>query len=377
VSGTLDVEFLDARVVVRNDIPGTLAWLREMIAPAFAVHDDPAPERRGDTLPFFIEAVERLPGAHCESLGLTPCFALDHDIVRLPAHRDGASVLVDDTFFRARYTIEPHGLGVSQIEPVHHLRGASLRLIREAMLSRVDWTRRVQLHASAVASSGRVVAFAGQRESGKTSLLAHVSRATGAGLVSNDRLVLSRATDGWAARGVPTIVSVRPGTIERLPHLFGSCVVPALVQPVMHTIEELRHTLLMPVGATSTSMMLSLPQLADLAHAPLTPGGRLVCVALVDIDDTVDTFEVRRLSNAQAERRIDAVRFGVSTEPRPTTVVERVVGGRDAPMAPAPPAGLLAQLAAEVACVNVVVGRRLLADEAPAQQLLHELLDVG
>ncbi len=89
--------------------------------------------------------------------------------------------------------------------------GASLRFIRETMLSQLEWSRHLQVHASAVAASGRVVLFAGPRGAGKTSLVGHVAAAAGAGLVSNDRVIVTKTPSGWDARGVPTIVSIRRG----------------------------------------------------------------------------------------------------------------------------------------------------------------------
>jgi hypothetical protein len=142
-------------------------------------------------------------------------------------------------------------------------------------------------------------------------------------------------------------------------------------QPVMYTLEQLIGSRRGTAGDPSSPLALSLAQLAYVAGVPLAAGGTLVCVALVAVDETVDGFDVRPLGAADAERQLDANRFGVSTEPRPATVFEGVLG-HELPPRPAP--DLLASLAAEVRCCEVRVGPGFVRDASGPRQLLDELV---
>jgi hypothetical protein len=123
-------------------------------------------------------------------------------------------------------------------------------------------------------------------------------------------------------------------------------------------------------------LILSLLQLADVANAAVSAGGALACIALVRVDDRVQDFEVRPLSPPAAERALAAARFGVATEPREATIFERLVGGHETAPTAADAAPMVARLADDIRCVDLRVGRRLLADGTSGRRLLDELLDV-
>jgi hypothetical protein len=368
--------FLGARVEVRSDIPATAAWLRELVAPAVDVGPDGAFPDGTAALRFDIRSdpdvgLPDAPGAP------EACFALDHEVVVLPTARRGAATVVDDDFFRAHYVLETARVGVSpRPGESHHLRGASLRALRETFVALLDWSDRVQLHAAALSSGGRVALLAGARESGKTTLLTRLCAVAGdrIGIVANDRIVVSRDNPGWQVAGVPSLVSVRPGTLSELSATFGSLRVPADANPVMHTTAELAELALVPLAPRSAPLVVSLSQLASTVGVPLGAGGRLARIALLRRDEHVETFRVTPLSVEEATRRLPEVRFGRSTEPRPATVFERVIGGRDTPSDA--DAQVWAALAAETSCLDVAIGPGLLRDDDAAAELRNVLFDV-
>lgn len=75
-------------------------------------------------------------------------------------------------------------------------------------------------HASAVTAGGRGAAVAGFSGMGKSTMALHLMSA-GADFVSNDRLMIKRAGDRLAMRGVPKLPRVNPGTILGNPDLAG------------------------------------------------------------------------------------------------------------------------------------------------------------
>jgi hypothetical protein len=348
-------EFLGREVEVRSAQPATSAWLTEVTAPCFAASvTGPA------ALVFEIGAAPAAAEPEGEALGPTPCFALDHGVVDLPAWRAGETVVLEDAFFRCQYTVAPGRVAVAPLGGPHHLRGGSLRAVREALLASVEWRDRVQLHAAAVVADGRAIVFAGAREAGKTSLLAHVAGATGAAVMANDRVVLTRDGSGWDAIGVPTVVTVRPGTIALLPGRFEAWTVPADGQPVMLSRAESQWAERRPLGATTELLRVSLAQLAAGLGAPLARRARLACVALLSIDDGLDAYSLRPFPAGGAW----GAGFG---PPHPATVFDQVLGGLGRARTDAAPADL--------PCVELAVGRALF--ERDPSRLLAELLDVG
>ena len=210
------------------------------------------------------------------------------------------------------------------------------------------------------------------REAGKTTLLSALAAATGAAIVSNDRVVTTRRGGAWQIRGVPTLVRIRAGTRELVPQL-GSYWAPVDAQPAMFTLAELEQRPLAPAAA-ATSLFLSLAQLAKAVDAPLVSGGRLRRIAFVSRDADVQGFELRTVDDPAA--RTAASVFGLGTERRPATLFERIVGGRTAPVS-IDAASEARRLGREVPCVEVVVGREVFSEAPVARALFGALFDDG
>ncbi|HSC51399.1 MAG TPA: hypothetical protein VLD16_14145 [Gaiellaceae bacterium] len=83
------------------------------------------------------------------------------------------------------------------------------------------------LRSSAVAIDGRVVAFVGPRDSGKTAFVAHLV-ALGAEFVSDDALALELTPAGLVAHPGPTRLSIERAELERVPSMrrgrVGDCI---------------------------------------------------------------------------------------------------------------------------------------------------------
>jgi hypothetical protein len=359
----------DGRVAVRCEDDGVLAWLTELLLPGLtSVAADPA----DPMVAVHTHTRARAGGETCVDLGRLPCFALDREVVHHPAARVGDVVEVWDTKLGARYVL---GGGVVDVYPDGSdafVRVAALRVVRElATAQALAAGTRVQLHAAGFEDGGRIALLAGPKGAGKTTLLMHLASSTGVAMVANDRVLLSPGSGGaWDARPVPTIVSVRPGTMEHLPHLFSA--VPAVERPGHLTLAEAEWAV-RRLGTVTVPRRLKLSpaQLARAIGVPLSGGGRVAKIALLAFDDGAPDVAVRPLSPEEAAARVIGIRYGaVTTGAR--TVFERLLGTERHVSADA---AVLARLANGVAFVEVRFGPAFLRSDTAVTEVVAELLE--
>lgn len=347
---------------VRSDDPGVLAWLVEFLTPAFdRCADGGAFEVDVATAPDRHRAVtaSRPPG----DLPLVPCFARDRKVTMRPAWEWEGRMVIDEHRLGALYVLDGRRVEVLAAPGSERVRTAAMRVVREIAVARARAdSRNVLLHGAAIAASAGAVVLAGPRETGKTTLLAYLARATGAALVANDRTFLHRGGDGrWTAHGVPTIVNVRAGTLRLLPG-WSAAVDRVRVGPD-RTLAE---------GATVPSAgrqapKLSPAQLAAALHVPSAAATRLAAIVFPDAHATKDEVAIRRLAPEDARRRLDGARFAVATVGAPPTCFARLAGVADVPSAEA---ARLDDLAVEVPCIVAGIGATALADPAASARLL-------
>ena len=137
----------------------------------------------------------------------------------------------------------------------------------------------------------------------------------------------------------------------------------------MYTLDELRRVVGRRASVASASV-LSLPQLAAAAGAELVSGGPLSCIALLRYDKHGPAFTARRLSTSEAAHALAAVRFGLRSEPRVATVLERAIGIDDPPTVSV---DTMEQLADQVPCFELCTGPALLAAGGLGAALLDAL----
>jgi hypothetical protein len=89
-----------------------------------------------------------------------------------------------------------------------------MRAVRELAMGHAG-DRGLLLHAAAGAVAHRVVVLAGPTAAGKTTLLLHLLRSGVARYVANNRVRVSLGEDPPRARGMPTIVTIRPRTRQK------------------------------------------------------------------------------------------------------------------------------------------------------------------
>lgn len=203
----------------------TLDWLEEFLSPWF-VPQEPAAGADQRVVELHVDA-DRFRRAVLEAKPTgrsVECFVLDRPAAPVPLVHldDGAPFAFDRSFGFAIRVDEENAPARVEIlaegeRPAARL--AVMRVVRELAAAHAARNGAVALHAAAVASEDGVTLFAGPRYSGKSTLLVHALEGPGTRFVANDRLLLDAAAPHPRAHGVPTIVRLREGTLERAPRL--------------------------------------------------------------------------------------------------------------------------------------------------------------
>jgi hypothetical protein len=195
------------------------------------------------------------------------------------------------------------------IAPSDHarMRVSLMRVVRELAMLQSLHRGDLFIHAAAAVDRGRAVIIAGQKYSGKTTMLLALLRRAQARFVSNDRVMVDLAGEVPLVRGVPTIVKVREDSLRLLPSLTG----PAFDHPHRHYLTMRECTsgsaLIEPAAHQPPSM--SPAQFCrwlgvePLAAAPI---GALV---FPRVDPTVKRFILRDLGASETADRIRASLF--------------------------------------------------------------------
>ena len=257
-----------------------------------------------------------------------PCFALDRLVVAHPAWTAGGRTMLADAKYGALYALDATAAEVCAAPDAPLFRGGVMRVVREALTTRALLSPdRLQLHAAACDVDGRVVAIAGAKGAGKTTLLAYLAAATGARIVANDRAVAERGGDRFVVRGVPTMVSIRPESRALVPLLYRGM---THERPAHLTAAELAAATRDGAPLVTTRLRLSPPQLARQLGVTLGAGGPLAAVVFPEPADRADAVAIERLAPDEGLRRLDASRFGVSSDKAEATVFERLCCPRTA-----------------------------------------------
>lgn len=295
---------------VRTARPALLAWLEEFLAPWFAARAGPA--RAG-----------------------LPCVALDVDAGALsallaaavPAGRAADVYTRDDPrapwpLVRAggagEWAVDPRGcvaieapsggrvLRVLAAAERPHGRIAALRVLRELASAHALARGALPVHGAALADDAGVTIFAGPKAAGKSSLLLHALAQGGARYVANDRVFVAVAAHGATARGMPTIVSLRAGTLALSPRLRDE--VDSKAWHCASTIAEARAHRRSGEPAEGAGERwppgLSPSQLCALLGVEPRAGGALARVVFPEIAPGGGRFALRRLAPEAAAARL-------------------------------------------------------------------------
>jgi len=333
--------FDDLAVAVESTDPSHEAWLREFLEPDFHVVDH-APAACRVRVVEDDARFDALASAVSVDAPLLDCFALDSSVVRLPiVARDGNATTVVDDLFGAAYAIEPDRRLVTIFTRRGHtrVRASLLRVVREFAMNAAHATG-LFLHAASLASGDRGLVIAGAKAAGKTTLLAYLlSRGVG-DYHSNDRVLATADGDATVLRNMPTVISVRPRTLELVPmmaeRLAGSGFASYLL-----TLDEAAVGPERPFYRNHLGNFVFSPaQYRRLVGANPHPVCHAAALAFPVLTDALDTFELVAIDGRDALARLPDAFLGAGAWRKGTDAF--TVPAMD----PAPPEAVLLERAA-------------------------------
>jgi hypothetical protein len=286
---SLEYASLGVRITCRDAAP--LAWLQEFVTPAFRLGAGGALVQRDVALEFDRARYADLVRSRPEHAADIDCFTLDQRFARCPFWLDESGHrLIHDIQAEAIYVVADRAgsLRILAASDTAAARLALLRVVRELATAYALRQGQVHLHAAAVEVQGTVVAIAGPRRSGKSTLLLHALASGAASYVTGDRLLVGQVGDRLEARGMPTIVALREGTVDYFPELRSRLVATAYEWSGTERRPDERGRGISPA------------QLCALMEVKATPSGPLGVIVFPRIVPAVSSYDLRVLSPEEA-----------------------------------------------------------------------------
>jgi hypothetical protein len=169
-----------------------------------------------------------------------------------------------------------------------------MRVVREYFHNASLHAGGLVLHAAAVVHDGRAIAIAGRKGAGKTTTLLRLLREANASFLSNDRVLVTGDLTAQA-QAIPTVVSLRDGTLGLLPDLATRL---SQAGDFRSHQAERRDAGPLPPVRTAEGIRLDAHQLCEALGCPMTPTAPLG--AVVVIDETLPPGVPRRLEPDEA-----------------------------------------------------------------------------
>lgn len=205
-------------VRVTCDDPSDLEWVEEFLTPQFGIEDG-SDEHASAWLSRDGERYQALLRERDSStVRERECFVLDQRVIRLPTwQRDDTLVILEEDR-KVAYLVAADSSRIGVVTPPGaRARVPIMRLIREFAMNHSLAGGRLFVHASSVVYRDAGIVIAGPSGSGKTSLLIHLLGLEGVCYLANDRVLVTQENGKTGLRGMPTITTLRPGTLELFP----------------------------------------------------------------------------------------------------------------------------------------------------------------
>jgi hypothetical protein len=321
---------VDVEVDVETD-----RWLRSFLEPAMDVR----PFGQADLVVRLVPSDGGDPGIDCRmpaTVDAVACFGLDSRMVTLPGWREGDALIVADARHSCRYRIRDRTIDVLGVPGDRRSRVGLMRVVRELLTARRAAREPIlDLHASAFEVEGQAVLLAGPKYSGKTTALCYALTSGRTRLIANDRVFVDVNSSGAQARGVPTLIAVRPRTAVWFPALAGAA-------PT--TLAE---------GTTVSPL-----ELATRLGAACVRGGRVRSIVFPEIVSDDRDWELAPMSEAEGAAALSTSLYGS----RRDQSVHSVFGDAEVPSTSLGDVGALSrQVAREVRFFRCRLGPRAYA----------------
>lgn len=350
-------------VRVTSSDAATLDWLGEFLGPAFPPADAASVPHHAIAVEFNSIDYENCVRTAPEAAEEIDCFTLDQRYGRCRSWLDSARRrLIHDSNTGCLYIHDErdrHALTILTTNRATRSRLGLLRVVRELATAHALRLGYLHLHAAAVETGGRTVAFGGPRMSGKSTLLLHALASAEARFMTGDRLVVDTAGGRSIAHAMPTIVTLRQEALDAFPLLRSRLEASGYEWSLTKAESSNRggpHERRASEEPARSLPAVSPSQLCDLMRVPATGAGSLGLMAFPRITSDESVGGVRALSAEEAAGRIRSSLFLAS-------VPERIPAAFDGDVPPfvrdaAALDALAVALAGQVRCVEVSLGRR-------------------
>ena len=360
--GDLDVLVVSPR--------GHLDWLREFLSPSFSVGLRPSyavTVTLCEDAEQFAEAVAQRPAAGVVD---QDCFVNDRHMVRLPVWISGRGLTIAvHEGIQTMYVVGGEGRTVTIVSPDAnpYVRTALMRVVRELAMNHSRHVGGLFLHAAAVAADGRGVAIAGEKHAGKTSFLTYLLREMALDYVSNDRVLVPAAAPA-IMRGMPTIVTLRPGLLALFPAMRSDLLASSYYHQ-RSLAEAATHRGARPWA--DGSFGLSPAQFCALVGVDSRAECALTALVFPRITGEPDTGRLRDLSAEKGAARLRPALLSAGL-PKKTSGLLTVPGDPPAPEEDAL-VEMSRQIAGRVRCVECQLGTRAFDTPSLATECLRAL----
>lgn len=367
---TFGYEGISVRAVPGRD--EDIQWLEEFLAPWFSLSDEALDiELKVSQDPARYQQISEAGPAGANIIA----FMMDTNYKAYPTwNGPGQTLTFNDERRKLFCLVDNNHVELVCQDPAICTRTMVMRIIREYAMGASQLTGGRFLHASAFAVKGLAAIITGPRQAGKTSLLSYILANSDAAYLSNDRVLLKDIGHSTRVRGMPTIVSVREGTMNMFPGMEQTVVERRYTKNA--TLEECKD----PVVSVSPQprrgrYSLSPSQFSAMLDAQPVKEARARVVIFPRQTRIAGGLELRRLDPQEARNRLEASLFGHIHPDQLSEVFTRHPVGEDIKPAPGDHA-LLDILSRSLTAYECVLGNDAYADRRGVEELLR-LLEPG
>jgi hypothetical protein len=343
-------------IEVDIDDPDVARWLAEFFTPWFSIKASTGTGLRV-RVTSSREQFSALNHREMESkLQQIPCFGLDSKLISLPGwiESDGTTLIADKEL-GCYYRLQGNQVDVISRPQDRQARIGLMRVLRELATSRAfALIEMLDLHAAAFVFRGRAILLAGDKNIGKTTLLAHALTSCHTALMANDRVIID--VSRLQTYGVPTIVSVRNETEQTFPML--SNMMPR--RAFLFHEGELASIDFAQVGAKRL-LALSPVQFGRQMGSRVEPWAPVGAILFPQISSSIPTLSLRPLDPSDAVACLRTSLYGSRSAARSNTIFQKI-----ATALPDSDArnSLLDQLATAVPLIRCVLGKNAYDESA-------------
>jgi hypothetical protein len=315
---------------VESNDPDDARWLTEFLTPWFEV----SAHGNGD----FAVRITRSESAFADlkrkhdSVAYRPvaCFALDSKVVEFPGWEEDEAAMISDAEHSCFYRVRNRNVEIIARPGVFRTRVGLMRVVRElATAMMLGQENILDVHAAAFTVKEQAVLLVGPKSSGKTTLLVYALTSGQAGLIANDRILLDVRLLPWRVLGVPTLSSIREGTLRVFPHLRLN----ALEQPALLHVAELESsdTGSIKEPSLARNFTLSLTQLAWRLNSKPVRCAPITAIVFPEIVHEASSLSIHLLSPSDGAVRLRDCLYGARVNSRLQTIFGKITCGLDSP----------------------------------------------